>query len=74
MTYMEQQQMIKRTANEFPSEFGLRGFPGEIFSISRAACFVNDDGGVMLYTQIKTGGSWSDFAKTTVEELRREIT
>ncbi len=74
MTYAQQQERMKLAAEEFPSEFGLRAFPGKRFSISLAASYVTDDGVIMLYTQVKTGDDWLAFAKGTPQELREELT
>ncbi len=57
---------------KFPPTFGLRGFPGETFRVSRDSSYVSG-GSVMLYTEILRGGIWLDFAKGTPAELRSQI-
>ena len=68
--YQEQQGLIDAAIAEFPSEFGLRAFPGKRFYISRGASYWSDNGGPMLYTYTAEGLA---FAKGTVEELKREV-
>jgi len=62
---------------KFPATFGLSGFPRYLFRISRDASYIPNRAKpeeVMLYTQIQTGPDrWSDFAKGTPSELRREM-
>ena len=65
-------ERVKTAAAEFPAEFGLRAWPGDVFSISLGASFVSGDE-VMLYTQVKHPTRWLHFCKGTVAELRREI-
>ena len=74
---------IDEAIGMFPETFKLRRFPGEIFSISRAASYVNDRGEVLLYVYILNRedndryglkkGEWSSFAKGTVEELESSL-
>ena len=74
MTYDEEQTAIGKAMAQLPDAFGLRGFPGKTFRVSRLASYVNGDAVVMLYTQIRDGDRWLDFAKGTASELRREVT
>jgi hypothetical protein len=66
-------QRVEDAAKQFPAEFGLRAFPGDVFRISLSASYVNDSDVVTLYTQIKKGDRWLDFAKGSVNELKREL-
>lgn len=63
---------IRDAVARFPSTFGLRGFPGDVFRISPTSSYVSG-GGVMLYTQRRDDGHWLDFSKGTEAELRREV-
>jgi hypothetical protein len=85
LTIDEEREAVAAAVAEFPEEFGLRGYPGKIFRVSPTASYYSPgwerDGfrspaGVQVYTQVQDddGGTWRDFAKGTVEELRREIT
>lgn len=69
------QKLIADQIQTFPTEFGLRAFPGDRFRISPRASYVNDAGIVQLYTQRlnTTLITWQDFAKGSPEELRREL-
>lgn len=65
---------LRDAIESFPEKFGLKGFPGKTFKISRHSSYINDAGEFMLYTMVDNGdGQWLDFAKGTPEELRREI-
>ncbi len=65
---------IKALAATFPETFGLRGFPGKVFRVSLSSSYMGDDGRIRLYTEVRHwNGTWSDWAKGTEEELRREI-
>lgn len=72
MTWAECDQAVDRACAEFPNNFGLRGFPGETFRVSRAASFWSN-GVVQLYTQRLVGDRWLDFAKGTPTELAANI-
>ena len=75
----------KRVADaiaQFPAEFGLRAFPGEIFRVSERSSYVSDypaPDTVYLYTERKSGTNvdgatlWQSFAKGTPAELRAEV-
>lgn len=62
----------------FPAEFGLRGFPGEVFRISEQASYFGDapygsPRPLMLYTErLCSDGQWHDFAKGTESEMRAQ--
>lgn len=73
MDYLEAKQAVKEAAKQFPEEFGLQAFPGERFSISEDASYVNDKDVVMLYVYVKKGDRWMSFAKGTVAELLKEV-
>ena len=71
---------IKEAIATFPATFGLRAYPGRVFSISESASYLGGGGGdvIMLYTTIRTVGHtgtfvWLDFCKGTVEELRAQV-
>jgi len=65
---------LEEASAGFPATFGLYGFPGETFRISESSSYVNDDGTAILYTEkLWPDGHWSDWAKGTREELKREI-
>jgi hypothetical protein len=55
----------------FPKTFGLRGFPGKVFSISESASYESPfgSGKFMLYTSL----DGRDFAKATPDELRGQL-
>jgi hypothetical protein len=58
----------------FPATFTLRAFPDGTFRVSPTASYRGDNGEAWIYTQRRNGnGTWSDWAKGTAEELRREI-
>lgn len=68
---------VAKAISEFPETFGLVGFPGKTFRISQSASYVSDypvANTVQLYTQVKRGDLWFDFAKGTPSELRSQIT
>lgn len=74
MTWTAQQEAVADAASNFPKEFGLRGFPGKVFSVSRGASYFSDREGVMLYTYIREdGGQWAAFAKGSPSELRSQM-
>ena len=62
---------ITETIATFPSTFGLRGFPGKVFSISERASYESPfgSGKFMLYTSL----DGQDFAKATPDELRSQL-
>ena len=83
MNWTSEQHLISVEYERFPLEFGLRGFPGGVFTISRAASYVNDRDEVMLYlytkkrVQHKGDGNvreeWVAFAKCSPAELRDQM-
>lgn len=56
---------------KFPGTFGLKAFAGT-FRVSSSHSYINDDGVVMLYTEIQSTG-WESFCKGTVQELEAAI-
>lgn len=72
LSYEKQLEAITAAAAEFPKEFGLAAYPGDRFKISTLASYHNGTQ-VMLYTQIKKGDQWLDFAKGTAAELRAQV-
>jgi hypothetical protein len=72
MTRAELRDLIDK---KFPGEFGLHGFPGEVFRVSRTSSYVNDYGRVVYYTERRMpNGKWADFAKGSESELRSQMT
>ena len=69
---MSDDEKIRAAIAKFPSTFGMRGFPGDVFRISPTSSYVSG-GRVLLYTQRKDGNQWLDFAKGTESELRSEV-
>ena len=67
---------ITEAIQKFPPEFGLRGFPGDTFRISRRHSYVSDlDRIPMLYVELKGDhDEWFSFAKGSVEELLAQVT
>lgn len=66
------QEAVAKACEEFPGEFGLRGFPGKTFRVSESSSYW--DGDVMIYTQLLCDdGVWKDFAKGTPSELRAQM-
>lgn len=72
-SYQETQQAVEQAMTQFPSVFGLRAFPHEIFRISKSYSYFNDSNVLMLYTEIKKKGEWLSFAKSTVNELLMNV-
>jgi hypothetical protein len=74
----EEKKVFEAVAATFPAEFGLRGFPGEVFRLSERASYFGDapygsPRPLMLYTERLCGdGQWHDFAKGTEREMRAE--
>ena len=69
----EQQKMVDAAMAQFPDTFGLRAYPGQTFRISKSSSYVNDNGVLVLYTEVQRGAYWLSSAKGSVDELRREI-
>jgi hypothetical protein len=59
---------LQQVAATLPAEFGLRGFPGEVFRVSEWASY-----GPMLYVERLCDDGWRDFAKATEREIRAEL-
>jgi len=62
---------IQAVIDTFPATFGLRGFPGKVFTLSERSSYETPlgSGSYMLYTQV----DGVDFAKVSPANLRREI-
>lgn len=76
MNRAEQDVILDATIATFPTTFGLRGFPGDTFRISRGSSYFSTMVSEVptLYTERRLAdGTWSDFAKGTPSELRRQI-
>jgi hypothetical protein len=65
--------VIDEAIRRFPATFGLRGFPGEVFRISRTHSYIGDSGAPVLYTERKSGDDWPPFAKGSESEIRAEM-
>ena len=63
------QILIKEAAAQFPTDFGLRAFPGLEFYIDKSASYVISDS-VILYVFTSKG---LDFCKSTPEALLKEV-
>ncbi len=73
LSWSAEQELIADTIASFPPEFELRAFRGRPCRLSRQSSYFSD-GKLVLVVQIKNPGcDWSDLAKGSVEELRREI-
>jgi hypothetical protein len=84
-SYEQAKKDLAQAIKSFPKEFGLRAFPGKKFRVGVGQSFVGSQNNTyipMIYTQVydpelaKRHGykePWMDFAKGTVEELKREI-
>ncbi len=71
---MTNDDKIAEVLARFPKAFGLRGFPGDVFRCSTRASYINDAGGVTVYTERRVDGDvWQDFAKGTECELRAQL-
>jgi hypothetical protein len=70
------QDLIDEVVATFPRTFGLRGHKG-VFRISAWDSFFTGpgpgQGRLMLYIAVRIDDKWVAFAKSTKEELRREI-
>jgi hypothetical protein len=55
---------------ELPARFGLRGHPGQLFTISKAHSHVNSDGVAMLTTLTESG---NDFCTESAEDYLKEL-
>lgn len=64
---------ISATIATFPESFGLRGFPGQRFTLNYRASYESPfgSGQIMLYVWTAEGKA---FCKASPEELRREVT
>jgi len=64
---------VKEEVAKFPESFGLRGFPGQRFTLNESASYESPfgSGNVLLYVFTEDGLA---FSKGTPAELRREVT
>jgi len=71
----QQRELIAAVIATFPSTFGLRGFPGEVFRISLDASYFQDATAqaLFLYAQRLVDGRWVDFAKGTQLEFWAQV-
>lgn len=70
--YERDAEALAAAIAKFPGEFGLREQPGMLFRISPASCYVSE-GVPVLYSQIRSGAQWIDYAKGTVAEFEAQI-
>lgn len=67
-------ELIGKLERKFGKTFGLRGFAGMTFRISRGASFLTETGTPLIYTQrLMDSGEWLDFAKGTPSECFRNF-
>jgi len=64
---------VKIEAAKFPKSFGLRGFPGQRFTMNQSASYESPfgSGNVLLYVFTEDGLA---FSKGSPAELRKEVT
>jgi hypothetical protein len=70
--WQEQREAIDEAMEQFPSVFGLRSSPDKVFRISATSSYFSGEV-LYLYTEVQDGDKWISFAKSTVDELRREV-
>lgn len=70
----DDRKLIEDEIEKFPSTFGLRAFPGKVFTISEQKSYFSQ-GRIVLCTAVydEEQGRWLDFAEGSPEEVRREI-
>lgn len=68
-----EEKLIRKAMFPFPEYFGLRAFPGKVFTIMESACYVSG-GQVYLYVFVKNANGWESFCKGTQGELLHQIT
>jgi hypothetical protein len=73
---LSERQLLDQVIRTFPTEFGLRAFPGRRFQIDTWSSFFSPHSGFQLVTQVwsEKQGRWLDFSRGSVEELRNECT
>lgn len=64
---------VREHVSDLPETFGLKGFPGRIFTIVIQTSYINDKGQVVLYLAVQDGQRWVSHSKATLDELRRQI-
>jgi len=67
-----QKLAVEKACAMFPGTFGLRGHEGDVFRISPRSSYVSR-GRVVVYTERFFQGEWRDFAKGTIQELKRNL-
>jgi hypothetical protein len=75
-SFSEERELIEAAIARFPAEFKLPGLkPGQKARISKMASFVDDSGGLQLYTQVyfPDRDAWLDYARGTESELRSNM-
>jgi hypothetical protein len=69
----DEQALVAAALASFPRQFGLRGFPRDVFRCSETDSYVCD-GSVVVYTERRgEDGVWRAFAKGAPAEVRREM-
>lgn len=58
---------------QFPGEFALVGFPGDVFRVCPGASFMRGNIPILYTQRLGASGEWIDFAKGTVDELRDQV-
>lgn len=75
MSWDEREAAVDGAFGAVPANFGLKGFPGDVFHINRASSYVDVGGVIQLYIYTGTGkGVGSAFCKATPAELQEQIT
>jgi hypothetical protein len=71
--YVRRDRLVAEAASEFPDRFGLRAFPGDVFTVDLRDSYYQD--GVHLYVhRVLPDGRTQAFSKDSPERLRREMT
>ena len=73
MTYQEEKENVTRIARSFPKQFGLRGYPSGIFTVSERKSYYSHDSGTNLVVQVLKDGRYYDFSRCHCDELTHEI-
>jgi len=72
------EQKLLAAIASFPERFGLRGFPGDVFRVSKRDSYVGDNMEPVIYTERETQNAgnvtfWQAFSKASPEEVRRNL-